>query len=297
MYKNLKVDKEKCIHCGKCINDCIAKCLVMDEEENIPCWSANGESRCIKCQHCFAVCPTGALSIHDKKAENSEMVDYNYNSDEILRLMKSRRSYRKYKQENLDEETMNKLKDMLKWVPTGVNNHRLHFSFVDDMDAMNEFRDYVNTKLVNFINKAPKIFDGVKNKFSRYTKAIQRGEDVLFRNAPHMVIVSTPLDAPCKDVDPIIALSYFELYAQSLGVATLWCGLAYSCFKMFPEMCELLEIPENYKLGYVMLFGPRDVDYTRTTQPDEVDIVSVRPKLKDVSVMQKIKRFIKNHLG
>lgn len=295
MSKNLKIDKEKCIHCGKCTSDCIAKCLKMSEDENIPCWTEHGESRCIKCQHCFAVCPTGALSIHNKLAENSEMVNYNYNSDEILRLIKSRRSYRKFKAENLDKETLNKLKDMLKYVPTGVNNHRLHFSFIDDARVMYDYRDYVNNKLLNFINKAPKIFDNAKKKFSRYTKAIQRGEDVLFRNAPHMVVVSTPLDAPCKDVDPIIALSYFELYAQSLGVATLWCGLATTCFNMFPEMCELLEIPENYKLGYVMLFGPRDIDYTRTVQPDEVNIVSVKPKPKDFSIVQRLKRFIWNH--
>ncbi len=295
MSKNLKIDREKCIHCGKCAGDCIAKCLVMDKEENIPCWSEHGEERCIKCQHCFAVCPTGALSIHNKNSENSEMVHYEYNSDEILRLIKSRRSYRKYKAENLDKETMQKLKDMLKWVPTGVNNHRLHFSFIDDARVMYDFRDYVNNKLVRFIEKAPKIFDGAKKKFSRYTKAILRGEDVLFRNAPHMLVVSTPLDAPCKDVDPIIALSYFELYAQSLGVATLWCGLATSCFKMFPEMCELLEIPENYKLGYVMLFGPRDVDYARTTQPDDMTMVTVKPKPKDFSIIQRLRRFIWNH--
>ena len=35
MSKNLKIDREKCIHCGKCAGDCIAKCLVMDKEENI----------------------------------------------------------------------------------------------------------------------------------------------------------------------------------------------------------------------------------------------------------------------
>ena len=295
MYKNLKVDKEKCIKCGKCIGDCIAKCLVMDKDENIPCWAEQGEARCIKCQHCFAICPTGALSIHERKAENSELVNEDYNSDEILRLIKSRRSYRKYKQENLDEERMNKLKNMLKWVPTGVNNHRLHFSFVDDMRVMHDYRDYVNNKLTRFIEKAPKPFDGVKKKFGRYVKAILRGEDVIFRNAPHMLVVSTPLDAPCKDVDPIIALSYFELYAQSLGVATLWCGLAANCFKMFPEMSELLEIPEHYKMSYVMLFGPSDAKYTRTTQPDEVSIVSVKPKPKDFSIMQRIKRFIWNY--
>lgn len=293
MYKNLIVDSIKCNKCGKCVKDCITHCLKLDDN-NIPCWADGGESRCIECQHCFAVCPSGALSIKGKNPDNSELVPDFYNSDEILKLIKSRRSFRSYKQENLDKDRLNKLKNMLKWTPTGVNNHRLHFSFIDDIRIMSDFRTMVNTKLVNFINNAPKPFEKMKKKFSRYLDAILSGDDVIFRNAPHMLVVSTPLDAPCKDVDPIIALSYFELYAQSLGVATLWCGLAVNCFKIFPEISEILDIPENYKLSYVMLFGPSDLKYARTTQPDEVQITSVKPKLRNFSLIQKIKRFIWN---
>ena len=293
MNENLVIDKEKCIHCEQCVNDCITHCLKMNKEENIPVFRKGGEESCIKCQHCFAICPTGALTLFSKNPENSENIDFNVNSDELLKLIKSRRSYRKYRQENLDEDRMNKLKDMLNWVPTGVNNHRLHFSFVDNIEVMNDFRDKVNTKLVKLLNKTP--FKGIKKKFSRYINAILSGEDVIFRNAPHMVVVSTPLNAPCKDIDPIIALSYFELYAQSMGVATLWCGLAEACLKLFPEMSEYLEIPENYKASYVMLFGLSDKKYHRTTQPEKYNIVSVKRKDNEkVSLLRKLQRFIWN---
>ena len=293
MNENLVIDKEKCIHCEQCVNDCITHCLKMNKEENIPVFRKGGEERCIKCQHCFAICPTGALTLFGKNPENSENIDFNVNSDELLKLIKSRRSYRKYRQENLDEDRMNKLKDMLNWVPTGVNNHRLHFSFVDNMEVMNDFRNKVNTKLVKLLNKTP--FKGIKKKFSRYINAILSGEDVIFRNAPHMIVVSTPLNAPCKDIDPIIALSYFELYAQSMGVATLWCGLAEACLKLFPEMSEYLEIPENYKASYVMLFGLSDKKYHRTTQPEKYNIVSVKRKDNEkVSLLRKLQRFIWN---
>ncbi len=294
MNENLIIDKEKCIHCGQCVNDCITHCLKMDKKnDNIPIFRKGGEERCIKCQHCLAICPTGALNIWNKDPENSESTDFNVNAEELLKLIKSRRSYRKYRQENLDEERMNKLKDMLNWVPTGVNNHRLHFSFIDDMEVMNDFRQKVNTKLVKLLNKTP--FKGIKKKFSRYIKAILAGEDVIFRNAPHMIVVATPLDAPCKDIDPVIALSYFELYAQSMGVATLWCGLAEACLKLFPETSEYLEIPENYKAAYVMLFGLSDKKYHRTTQPEKYNVVSVTKKEdKKVSLLRKIQRFIWN---
>ena len=293
MNENLIIDKEKCIHCGLCVSDCITHCIKINKGDNIPVFRKGGEERCIKCQHCMAICPTGALTIWNKNPENSENNNFNISSDELLKLIKSRRSYRKYRQENLEEDKINKLKDMLNWVPTGVNNHRLHFSFIDNIEVMNDFRDKVNTKLINLLNKTP--FKGIKKKFSRYIKAILAGEDVIFRNAPHMVVVATPLKAPCKDIDPIIALSYFEIYAQSMGIATLWCGLAAACLKLFPEMSEYLEIPDNYKASYVMLFGASDKKYHRTTQPEKYNMVSVSKKEnKKVPLLRKIQRFLWN---
>ncbi len=287
---NFKIDSEKCIHCGHCIEDCMVKALEFDEN-NIPQVAKGGENRCIKCQHCLAICPVGALSIFGKSPENSEPIQQ-YNPDEILNLIKNRRSYRHYKKENLSPEIMTKLKDMLNWVPTGVNNHNLHFSFIDDIDVMNDFREYTNKKLIEIVSK-PIVGEALK-KFERYKKALLTGEDLIFRGAPHMLVVSTPIDAPCKDIDPVIALSYFELYAQSLGVGTCWCGLGYGVLRIIPELCKQLEIPDNYKISYVMLFGPADVEYQRSTQPEPFKIVSVKKGHREMSLIEKIKRFIVN---
>lgn len=290
--KNLVIDREKCIHCGLCVKDCIAYSLEFDENK-FPHFADGGEERCIKCQHCLAICPVGAVSILDKNPENSDKVLQNYNSEEILNLIKGRRSFRHFKKVNLDPQTLTKLKDMLNWVPTGCNNHTLHFSFIEDINVMDDFRKYTNEKLINILKKS--FLKGIAGKFSRYKEALLDGEDVVFREAPHMVVVSTPLSAPCVNVDPIIALSYFELYAQSVGVATLWCGFAEACLQIFPELCAELKIPDGYKASYVMLFGPADVKYARTTQPESFEF-TVMEKFapKKISFIDKIKRYFWN---
>lgn len=287
---NLKIDSNKCIHCGLCIKDCMVGALEFDENK-IPRVAKGGENRCMKCQHCLAICPVGALSILGKNPENSEPVQQ-HNSDDILNLIKTRRSYRHYKKENLNPEIMAKLKNMLNWVPTGINNHGLHFSFIDDIEVMNDFRDYTNKKLIDMLSKP--IISNAFKKFERYKKAILKGDDFVFRGAPHMVVVSAPIDAPCKDVDPMIALSYFELYAQSLGVGTVWCGVAYGVLRLFPELCKQLEIPETHKVSYVMLFGPADIKYHRAVQPEPFNMVSVKKGNRKMSILDKVKRFIIN---
>lgn len=283
-----KVNNEKCIHCGKCINDCMGHALKFDENQ-IPVFDA---TKCIKCQHCLAICPTGALSICGKNPDESDLPNNLPEASKVLNLIKTRRSYRHNKYENVDRDLMEKLKNMLNWTPTGVNNHRLHFSFIEDIEVMDDFRSYTNGKMLRVLtNPALKHLAG---KFERYKNAFLKGHDIIFRGAPHMVVVSSPVDAPCADIDPVIALSYFELYAQSLGIGTCWCGIAYSVIKMFPELCEHLEIPEGYKVGYAMLFGMPDVKYKRATQPEKFEMISVKKGIKNSGVADKLKRYFWN---
>lgn len=283
-----KIDEEKCIHCGLCIKDCSADAIEFNENK-IPVMD---EKKCFKCQHCMAICPVGALSVCDKDPQNSDAI-WAQNPDSVLNLIKSRRSCRHYKQENVSSEKMQKLKDMLKFVPTGCNNHRLHFSFIDDIEVMNEFRSHVNGKILDALTK--KAVKPLVDKFGRYTKRFVEGEDIVFRTAPHILVVSTPVDAPCYEIDPTIALSYFELYANSMGIGTCWCGLGEFCLLVMPELSEYLEVPQGYKASYMMLFGEPENKYARTVQPEEVKIVSVQKGgFKKLGLVDKIKRYFWN---
>ena len=286
---NFKVDESKCIHCGLCEKDCIAY-VIRQSAGNLP--KAINPEKCIKCGHCMAICPVGAISIFNKNPDNSEAV-YTQNPEMILNLIKSRRSNRLYKKENVDKETLNKLKDMLKWVPTGCNAHSLHFSFIDDIRVMNEFRDYTNRKILNILNN--KGLELIVDKFSPFIKHFLDGEDIIFREAPHLIVAANKVTAPCAKQDAIIALSYFELYAQSLGLGTCWCGFADIAIKAFPELIEFLKIPDGYQVEYVMLFGYKNAVYQRTTQNEDVSIVSAgRDGIQEVSIFSKIKRYFWN---
>jgi Fe-S-cluster-containing hydrogenase component 2 len=292
---NFKIDEDKCVHCGKCSKDCVSQIIKMNSE-NIPSINENDEKSCIKCQHCLAICPVGAISILNKNPQSSEDCENFPNSEQLLKLIKSRRSIRNYESENLSQEIMEKLKNMLKYPPTGCNYHKLHFSIIDDVEVMNRFRNRTNNKIKKmFLSTGDNL---ITKKFARYKKAFLEGNDVIYRNAPHMIVVSSPINAPCANEDGIISLSYFELYAQSLGVGTLWCGFAQLCLKIFPDLCEFLEIPDNYKPVYVMLFGKTKVKYARTVQPEEYKITLVKgdKDVDNIPLSKKIKRYLWNSI-
>ena len=63
------------------------------------------------------------------------------------------------------------------------------------------------------------------------------------------------------------------LMAQTKGVGTVWCGLLYWALKdILPDFLPRLGIPDNYTLGYAMLFGYPAFSYYRTVERDPAPV-------------------------
>lgn len=261
MVKSISVNAEKCTHCGFCIKDCPVYVLEFDEDK-IPKFIKNGEQSCFGCQHCMAICPSGALSFGGKDPQNSGKVGY-ANSDEILRLIQSRRSVRFYKDKSVPKEKLDLIARMLPFAPTGTNRDNLHFSIVETKEKMDEIRKMSYEK-INEMKNPNFAFEMAKNLYAN-------GNDLIYRGATSMIAVAIDKNNTtmgCETADPIIALSYVDLYAQSLGLGTLWCDIALMSANEIPEVYSLLEIPNNYTLDYILLLGIPSVKYKRTTQPE-----------------------------
>ena len=269
MEKKITVDKEKCIHCGLCINDCMTNCIEFNSDK-IPHYKSGGANRCVGCQHCMAICPSGALAFGNRNPKNSAATNLG-NSEDLLSLIKSRRSYRAYKNENISFDKLSRIKRMLSYAPTGGNANSLHFSIVETKEKMDEIRKVTYDKCKKITNAAP-ILQIAHDSFIK-------GNDIIYRNATAMVAVAVNKHKAfvgCETADPIIALSYLELYAQSLGLGTLWCDFALMAVEEIPEVYDILKIPSEYTISYVMLLGVPAVEYKRTTQPEPFSIKSIK---------------------
>ena len=267
MERKIEVSKSKCIHCGLCIRDCVVSCLKFDGEK-IPVYSDGGVS-CVMCQHCMAVCPVGALSFSGKNPEESAPF-MTVNPDDLLAMMKSRLSIRHYKYEYIKHEMMKKLTEVLAYTPKGGNVDALHFSVVSTRAKMDELRRVSHEALMKLDTDSP-MLDTLKSWVSS-------GQDMIFRGAPSMIVASVDRKkavAGCEDVDPIIALSYFELYANSLGIGTLWDDAAEGVIVNCPDVREFLGIPEGYIPNFALLMGIPAVNYRRAVQKDPAFVTIV----------------------
>ena len=265
MIKKITINEEKCIHCGMCIKDCIVSILEFDENKH-PKYCQNGENSCVACQHCMAICPTGALSFGNKNPNDSMDVGYG-NSEELLKLIKSRRSIRQYKNESVPKDKLEKIAKMLVYPPTGGNKDNLHYSIVESKEKMDEIRKLTYDKILSAQNSNP--------HFEMAKKSYLNGNDIIYRGATSMIAVAIDKNntiAGCETADPIIGLSYLDLYAQSLGLGTVWCDFALTIARQIPEVYSMLEIPDNYTLDYILMLGVPNISYKRTTQPERFSI-------------------------
>lgn len=263
---DFELNREVCTQCGDCAGDCPARIIVMGDD-GYPAIVVEKEATCLRCEHCLAICPTGAISILGFKAADSRPLECGYTDpDKLETLMKGRRSVRRFKSDNLEPELLQRLLDVAWHAPTGVNSRQVRFTVLDDKAKVARLRDEVMAGLVQLVNEG-RLPKGAEY-FSRFIQIWDKHKvDLVFRDAPHMLIASAPNSVACPKEDCMIALTYFELFAQSCGVGTLWNGLAkWAIDDLLPETRHRLDIPDDHLLGYTMLFGQPAVHYARTVQ-------------------------------
>lgn len=260
------VNDQACTSCGLCAADCPARIIAMADGGG-PAIAPEKEAACYRCQHCLAICPTAALSILGLKPENSRPLAGSYPAPEqVEMLIKGRRSVRRYLDENLEPALIRRLLEVAWYAPTGINSRQVHFTVVDDKAAMARLRTEVMAGLGRLVrsNALPEGL-GFFADFVRLWE--EQGVDTLFRGAPHLLVASAPQQVVTPLQDCLIALSYFELYAQANGVGTVWDGLAKLAINdLVPETRRRLGIPEDHQIGYCMAFGRSAVRYARTVQ-------------------------------
>lgn len=274
--KNIfEVDHEICIRCGRCVRDCAFKALAA---------GAGGQpvmaepSRCMRCQHCLAVCPVGAVTFDGKKpsdAVSTKGLELP-SAAAVENWLSVRRSTRSFASGDVDRALLDRILKKLGNVPTGCNARSLTFTCYPNRASMDSFR-------AAFIDAVANHRDGTK-LLPRWLAVpairMRRGEsDMFFRDAPGMLIISSDETNPAvitPEVDVAAACAYFEMLAQAHGLATCWCGFLKIVQQAVPELLEATSGIRRTTPFYAMLFGRPGISYPRGVLRDDYATIDYR---------------------
>lgn len=159
----------------------------------------------------------------------------------ILKNIKSRRSVRKYKIEQIKDEELEIILEAAIYAPTGHNDQPWHFTIIQNKD------------LINHIN------EGAKAEMRKMdVEWIARMGAIpgfnIFYNAPTVIIVSGDKSAVTPKVDCSAAVQNMLLAAESMDIGSCWIGFAQFYF-ITPESKQKFNIPENYEVYYGVSLG------------------------------------------
>lgn len=257
------IDKDKCKKDGICAEECPRQLISLENEAGYPDIALESESFCMTCGHCVAVCPHGAMSIYGAAIGDCPEVDkgLTLSWEQADQFLRSRRSIRVYKDQEVDQETIQKLIEAARYAPTAGNAQTLHWSVINGREKLKVYSETTIDWMREVIQNQP------ETPFATYCRPMiagwEAGYDSILRSATGLVIPSAPRVNANGLVDLSIALSYLELAALPLGVGTCWAGLLRAAMLNKPELLESFGLPEGHTWFYPMMIGYPKFKYHR----------------------------------
>ncbi|CAL6067766.1 Nitroreductase [Hexamita inflata] len=226
-----------CILCGTCVSTCPSNALTLTDGRIL-----YTEDDCMHCGQCFAVCPARAIRMFDCDPSIEFSPEYRKNVEICIQM---RRSVRKFLPAPIDHETLLNLLNETRFAPSAKNQRAVQFVVLG-----RHVLDEVAHLVAQIIWANP-----------IYKKESVEKDDVVFRSAPQCVLAIAPKTAGTED--GIIALSTFELLAQSQNIGTFWCGFLRRGIEASEEIRKILGLPDELQVVAAMGVGHPDEDFKR----------------------------------
>jgi nitroreductase/NAD-dependent dihydropyrimidine dehydrogenase PreA subunit len=268
----LTIDPEKCSKDGLCAMACPMALLSFADTTKPPVPVPNARELCIRCGHCVAVCPKGAIDHEAMKASDCLPIQKKLllSAEHAEHFLRSRRSIRNYKDAPVEREKLERLITIASHAQTGHNEQPVKWLVIYEKEKVHQLAEQVIAWMKHLL-KTQKEFAKALH-MDMIVAAWLMGFDVVFRNAPHVVLAYSHKASATAPTASIIAMTYLELAAPTLGLGTCWAGYFTYASQTFPPLMEALNLPKNHVAQQGVMVGIPKFGYQRMPVRKSPDI-------------------------
>jgi nitroreductase len=173
---------------------------------------------------------------------------------EFTDFVTSRRSVRKYKPEQITEESLQAILKAGIYAPNGGNTQMWHFTVIQSQDTLTELNTLVKKAFArNAYSENPRIKGGVK--------AAENENYRFYYGAPTLILVSSDVVNPNAMADCVCAVENILLAAHAEGLGSVYINQP-TWFDGEPEVRAFLTrcgVPEDYHVCASAAIGHSDV--------------------------------------
>jgi len=185
---------------------------------------------------------------------------------DILDVITTRKSIRKYKHAPIPDEMIDKILEAARWAPTGENHQPWRLIVVRDLETIKKIGQMAKVgsgifTTTEYCMGRMRQFEGIKDQKERerVEKFMYTGEVSAFLGkAPLLIVVTGSCDALDTPYDLSACAENMLLEAHSLGLGACWVHGPVAPIRGEMKMKELLKVPlgiAEYKLLAVISFG------------------------------------------
>ena len=164
--------------------------------------------------------------------------------ENIMDLIKKRRSIRAYKSQPIPEKIINSILEAAKYAPTARNLQQLEYKVITNKDLINKLSDGIAAT----IKRSKLVFPARPNMPARPS---------FFHNAPLLIIITGPKENHWIDSDAALAVQNVMLYATSIGLGTCFIGMA-RLIDRNKKLREELGISKERRIAAAVICGYAD---------------------------------------
>jgi nitroreductase/NAD-dependent dihydropyrimidine dehydrogenase PreA subunit len=260
--ETLQINPKLCLKCGICAGVC-GDGLIEFQQETYPKQGDLFARMCISCGACVVACPSGALTHKDIPTEKCPQIQSSLqiSAAQCEQFLRSRRSIRAYKDLPVHRSTIQQIIEIARYAPTGHNSQRVEWKVIDNKEILLQIEMLAINWFKLKIQQDPQLaqrldFLGLLEKQEKSHKGILRG-------APVLIIVHAEKQNIIASIDCVIALTYLDLVAKSMGLGACWTGLALSMATSFPPVQNVFDLPEGHQACGCMILGYPKYNYVR----------------------------------
>ncbi len=250
------------IDSSKCRKDhiCAAVCPmgIIEAADGVPRPTRNAENMCVRCGHCVAACPAGALSHRAMKPEQCAPVkrELSLTADQAEQFLRGRRSIRAYRGDPVDQAVLARIVGIASAAPSGHNTQPVEWLVIHDTAEVRRLSGRVIDWMRFMIQEQPDFAKAIMLEYVVGTW--EQGIDSVCRSAPHVVLAHAHRDNMMAPSACTIALAHLELAAQANGLGACWAGYFDVAARSWLPLQQELGLTEGH-----MSFGAMMVGYPK----------------------------------